>query len=436
MQKEKNKTGLSDRIALYDSIEKDLISSIEEFGLDFSKTAYDQNSRASRLENLASRGAKVSPGAYSVYTSKRSSACEACRHGVGSLTLPLTMKCNKSCFFCFNPNQEDYEPLRTKLMDWKPVLEDIKSSGFNLTHLAITGGEPLLFPRETEACISFAKQSFDGLHTRLYTNGTKLNASMLRALKKAGLDEIRFSIKLDEGKKSLEDSLLHIKEAKDYIPSVLVEMPVLPGTGEEMKELLHSLDDLGIFGINLLEFCYPLNNAEAFAERGFELKYPPFRVFYNYWYSGGFAIAKSEKLCFDLVEYSLENKLSLCVHYCSLENKNTGQVFQQNKQFEKTYPQYQFSTIDFFLKTLLLFDEAAKSAKELLESHQVGTELYRLDDNCIRIHPSLAGILAELPSAYANTVGLSYNIVENQEGHPALRELKVETIDLNRINRL
>jgi len=44
----------------------------------------------------------------------------------------------------------------------------------------------------------------------------------------------------------------------------MVEMPVIPGSLEEMKDLLKKLDSLGIFGINLLEFCFPLNNAQVF----------------------------------------------------------------------------------------------------------------------------------------------------------------------------
>lgn len=57
----------------------------------------------------------------------------------------------------------------------------------------------------------------------------------------------------------------------------MVEMPVIPGSGEQMKALLCELDALGVDGINLLEFCFPLANAAAFRERGFTLKYPPIR---------------------------------------------------------------------------------------------------------------------------------------------------------------
>ena len=434
MPQDKSTLDLLKRIALYDEIEKDSITSIEEFGLCFGTAASDGDKRNRRLEKLRSLGAQVSPGGYSVYTAKRSSACEICRHGIGSFSFPLTMKCNKSCYFCFNPNQEDYENQRDRVIEWKPMLSEIADSQYRLTHLAITGGEPLLYPDETAQCIEFAKKSFEGIHVRLYTNGTLVDTSMLERLKKAGLDEIRFSIKLDEGKASVDDLLERMREAREFIPSVLVEMPVIPGTGDTMKELLCSLDAIGIFGINLLEFCYPVANAKSYAERGFLLKNPPFRVLYNYWYSGGYAVAESEELCFDLIEYVLEKKLSLSVHYCSLENKNTGQIFQQNKPFEKSYPQHHFSSVDFFLKTLLLFDEVALHARDILKENYVKTDKYRYSDGCIRMHPSLISFLTKHPGSFIDAIGLSYNVVENQDGEQVLRELKVEQIDLSRDN--
>lgn len=59
-----------------------------------------------------------------------------------------------------------------------------------------------------------------------------------------------------------------IREAVDRIPAVMVEMPVIPGTIDDMKDLLMKLSAWGARGINLLEFCFPLSNSEAFAARG------------------------------------------------------------------------------------------------------------------------------------------------------------------------
>ena len=42
------------------------------------------------------------------------------------------------------------------------------------------------------------------------------------------------------------------------------------------------------------------------------------------------AIAGSEAVCLDLIDFALESRLNLGVHYCSLENKHSGQIYQQN----------------------------------------------------------------------------------------------------------
>lgn len=77
-----------------------------------------------------------------------------------------------------------------------------------------------------------------------------------------------------------------IERAVAFIPDVMVEMPVGPHDGLAMKELLVRLDAMGVRGVNLLEFGFPLCNAEAFAERGLELRQNPYPILYNYWYAG------------------------------------------------------------------------------------------------------------------------------------------------------
>ena len=78
------------------------------------------------------------------------------------------------------------------------------------------------------------------------------------------------------------------------IPAVVVEVPVIPGSLGQMKDLLVRSDALGISGVNLLEFCFPLHNAAEFAKRGFQLRKHPFKYLYNYWYGGGVPVAGSE----------------------------------------------------------------------------------------------------------------------------------------------
>ena len=158
-----------------------------------------------------------------------------------------------------------------------------------------------------------------------------------------------------------------IERAVAFIPDVMVEMPVGPHDGLAMKELLARLDAIGVRGVNLLEFGFPLCNAEAFAERGLELRQNPYPILYNYWYAGGLPIAGSEAECLELMRFAAERGLKLGVHYCSLDNKNTGQIYQQNKGFllDKAFAAahgwLHFDEGDYFLKCVKVVGNDAGS---------------------------------------------------------------------------
>ena len=244
-------------------------------------------------------------------------------------------------------------------------------------------------------------------HSRLYTAGDPLTESTAKALKRTGLKEIRFSIKIDDPPEKRRKVLERIAIARKYIPTVMVEMPVLPGTLTQMQDLLRKLDAIGIDGINLLELCFPLCNAAAYQERGFQLKYPPYEVYYNYWYAGGLAIAESENICLQLLLFALKEKLKLGVHYCSLENKHTGQVYQQNAHYscdEFTL----FSTQDYFLKSAKVFGkQSIHQAKKILAQHQQPFLLHA-EHNCIQFSPQAITLL----KGHVDEICITSSIVE------------------------
>ena len=238
---------------------------------------------------------------------------------MGSLTFSVSLKCHRQCFFCFNPNQEDYEYQREHKRDVVGELDALLASGQKLEHLALTGGEPLLDKEETLNFFQRARQNSPNAYTRLYTCGDHLERETLQALKDAGLNEIRVSIRLEDAEKARQHTLEQVALAREYIPNVMVEMPILPGSLSEMKTLLTELDRLGVFGVNLLELCFPFHNVDQFRSRGYSIKARPYRVPHNYrGYAGGLPVAGSEATCLDLIEFALEAGLSLGVHYCSL----------------------------------------------------------------------------------------------------------------------
>ncbi len=326
---------------------------IRQTGIEMAPLPSDR-ANADRREHLHELGATFRNDDKSIVVNRISPACEACQLGVGSATFFISLRCHRSCFYCFNPNQENYEHFREEVRNPAAELEQMHAARQKIHTLALTGGEPLLYKEQAFEFFRTASRLYPKAHTRLYTCGDHADEATLTALRDAGLDEIRFSIRMHDSVQSRRHVYERIALAKQYIPQVMVEMPVLPDTLEIMKDILLELERLEIHSINLLELCYPYWNAAEFTRRGYEVKNPPHRVLYDYWYAGGLPIKGSEEVCLDLVAFAVEQGLKIGVHYCSLENKHTGQLYQQNLGQPLPKTQY-FSQKDYFLKTAKVF---------------------------------------------------------------------------------
>lgn len=366
---------LREYLDAYAEREIDFLNKVTELGLEFDKSQRNLSSadayrpcshsdKCSDLESIAD-GIHVENGNRSLWRSWISPACLRCRKGVGTATFLISTQCPRDCWFCFNPNQVDCERLKHETNDVVAELKSHYERGARYVDLALTGGEPLLHKDEVVRFFAYANELYPDVYTRLYTSGAYLDESMLRRLQAVGLDEIRFSVKTDDEPEQQNMTLGRIRMARNFIPHVMVEMPVMPDEVEIMKSLLVNLNDLGISGVNLLELCFPLHNAAEFARRGYMLKYPPMRVFYDYWYAGGLPIAGSEEACLQLLEFAATKNFDMGVHYCSLENKYTGQIYLQNRAFRGDGVRFT-STKDYFIKSAKAFGADAVKARELL----------------------------------------------------------------------
>jgi pyruvate formate-lyase activating enzyme-like uncharacterized protein len=374
-----------------------------------------------RIAALGKKGAVVRNEGKSVYVNRISPACEACQTSVGSLTFSVSLKCHRNCFFCFYPNQKDNEYQHEHTHDTATELDGLRASGQRYQHLALTGGEPLLHKEETVRFFQHARLNYPNAYTRLYTCGDHLERETLQALKGAGLNEIRISIRLEDPERARRHTFDQITLSREYIPNVMVEMPVLPGALDEMKAVLIELDRLGAFGINLLEFCFPFHNVDEYRARGYRIKARPFRVLYEYTYAGGVPVTGSEATCLDLIEFTLEAGLKLGVHYCSLENKQTSDVYRQNTSGGGLKVLY-FSPRDYFLKSAKIFGENVAAARKIFDGN--GYHSYRINDEYqfLEFHVSKIKLLKKLNME----VGISANILEKRDGKTYVRELKVD----------
>lgn len=414
----------------YAVIERDCLDALAREGIDLAAVGRFDAETAAVKRRLRAKGAAFRNGEASIVVGPLSPACAACSTGLGSKTFVLSMRCNRDCYFCFNVNQGDGAACDGFNDAWRAEVNAFAARCDEVTHVGLSGGEPLLFGEESVAFVRHVRSEHPDAHVRIYTAGDFLDEAILSALCDAGLDELRMSVKLDvrdacdsaRVEAMLDDALRKLALAQRFVPAVMVEMPAIPGTGDAMRELLARLDDQGVFGINLLEFGYPMSDWEAFRARGFEVRNPPYVVAYDYAYPAGLPIDGSELLCLELLEYALDEGLSLGVHYCSLENKNRGQVFRQNAEVPLDPMLYKLDQEDFFYKTLKVFDGDVAVVRERFEA--LGAS-FAIDagDGSLQCHPDWLEDVADLDVLSA----LSYNVVERTARGCSLRELKLET---------
>lgn len=340
----------------YVAVEENYVNALREKGLKFAPSREDEARIAELREQLEARGAQFKNAGASIVSGWQSKACVECTGKNGSETFSTTFKCHRDCYFCFNHNQADYDTFFREGCPWEEGLErSARENQGKLACIGLTGGEPLLILDDSIRFLEMAAEAFPGAHMRMYTSGDLLTEEAAIRLRDAGLQEIRFSVK-DFDPEDLQERVLAAMElAKRYIPDVMVEMPIIPGTGDRMKWLFKRFDEIGIKGINMLEFCFPFCNWEEFDKRGLLIRNPPFPIMYDYGYSGGLPIAGSEELILELMLYGMEEGVSFGMHYCSLENKHRSEMRQMNERAAHIHPCFEFDGGDFFLKTAKVF---------------------------------------------------------------------------------
>ena len=405
---------------IYSDIAENYLSQVEASSIEIADSA--EVGLEQKLLNLKNKGATFRNEDKSIYTRWLSPACEACKKGVGSITTYISLNCHRNCYYCFNPNQEGYEYYTKHKKDYLSEIQHLYTSGQRITHFALTGGEPLLYKKDTAELFQSFREKFRRAHTRLYTSGDLLDKEILQELKNADLNEIRFSIKMEDGL-DRQNIYEKITLAKEYIQDIVIEMPVIPGSLADMKDLLLDLEKLQISGINLLEFCFPFHNVGEFKKRSFKIKNPPFNVLYNYWYAGGLPVSGSEAECLELVEFALDNELTIGVHYCSLENKHTGQIFQQNSVQSISNLTY-FSSKDFFLKTAKVFGDDIPKVQKKFKKKNITQYTINHEHNFLEFHVKDIKNLKNMELE----VGLSSSIMETREDGKYLRELKIDLV--------
>lgn len=415
-----------------EALRKDIefyIDIYEQFMMEFVKEgmqiAESEASDKDKLANeLKSLGVNSRNSGKSFIWGAISPSCEDCRTGDGSSTYIVSLKCNRDCFFCTNKNQHNYSCHNDNVNNIVAEFDaDLRRFG-NMRSAGITGGEPLLFMDECISFIKHVKSKDEKINVRIYTNGDLATEESLKRLGEAGLDEIRFGLKPDESGNVEEILYSNLENAVKYIPRAMVEMPCLPEQLESMKSILDRLENIGIYGINILEFLFPWVHADEYAKHGYKISRKPYRVLFDYDYAGGVSVAGSEICCMELLKYAAGKKFKMGVHYCSLENKLTAQVWQHNHRFNKTPLEF-FSENDFFVKKAKAYSGDARKVKAALDEKGVANYTYDRAADVLEFSvfdiPRLKGLEVEL--------GISVMILDYDAGGTFIREIAVHHTD-------
>ncbi|MFW9935036.1 MAG: radical SAM protein [Candidatus Thorarchaeota archaeon] len=246
----------------------------------------------------------------SPYVGKLTKGCRECIKGA-KLVLFVTGKCAKNCYYCpISEERCDQDIIFANELEVKEIQQAIvEAKMINATGMGITGGEPLLELARTITFIRTFKEVFgSGFHVHLYTGLEPVPLDAVKQLLDAGLDELRlhrFRIGKD------------FKELKKLIKGqgkLGLEIPIIPGMQEQLRNLLRELDELGIDFVNLNEMEFTSGNASQLQKRGFQLDSDTIA-----------AVQNSEQEAIDLLEWAATNT-ALNIHFCPLSLKDGPQL--------------------------------------------------------------------------------------------------------------
>jgi pyruvate formate-lyase activating enzyme-like uncharacterized protein len=237
-----------------------------------------------------------------------SPGCRCCGDG-GWSCLFVNGRCNGHCFYCPTAQDDDGPPVTNGLAFTSPEDYAAYVAALGFSGVSISGGEPLMTPDLTLAFLrAVRKRCGDAVHLWLYTNGTLLTADLCRRLRDAGLDEIRFDLG------AVRYNLKKLRLAVGCIPTVTVEIPVVPEDEELLKRKMVEMADAGVNHLNLHQMRLTPYNFGPLTERG-----------YIFLHGEKVTLLESELCALRMVRFGLAQGISLPVNYCSFPYKRRFQ---------------------------------------------------------------------------------------------------------------
>jgi pyruvate formate-lyase activating enzyme-like uncharacterized protein len=188
---------------------------------------------------------------------------------------------------------------------WQTFLNNFHSRKSTLEGVSLSGGEPLLYLSELEACVRAMREAKADLYFWVYTNGILADDEHLNILADLGIREIRFNLAAtDYNDKILEN----LKRARGIFEYVAVEVPSYPKQRERLMGCLGELNRIGIDQLNLQELLVTNANVHRLEGDGYESGLLFFRKFFLY---------GSRKMTYAVMQHCIEKAYSFTVNDCS-----------------------------------------------------------------------------------------------------------------------
>lgn len=197
---------------------------------------------------------------------KFSRGCRSCLLGTGLSAIRKTNKCNANCRFCYNYGEMDMiPPIGDGMWEiggtkfYERDIDLLLSVSNRPTGISYVYLEPFMEIEKYYGVIEKFHRA--GIHQHMYTNGINANEENLKALGKAGLDELRFNL----GATNTSDHVIeNIAIAKKYIPFVGIETPMTPELFDQFMKKKEKILNAGFDFMNCAELHLNMNNIGSY----------------------------------------------------------------------------------------------------------------------------------------------------------------------------
>lgn len=335
-----------------------------------------QTERGKRLQSMGQRLHLAFKGT-KPHIGPLSPGCRICGEGDWSC-LFINGKCNCRCFYCPSSQAEIGVPTTNRMPFNRPADYATYVDHFGFRGISISGGEPLTTPALTLRFLRTVDQSKKRpLHLWMYTNGTLLTADLVKKLKDAGLDEIRFDLS------AAGYDLKKVRLAVGHIPIVTVEIPAIPEDFQRLSELLPLMKAIGVDHLNVHQLRMNPFNRDQLDKRK-----------YTYLHGEKVTVLESELTALALMQHVVDRNIGLPVNYCaSVFQHRFQRAAARRKSAQLMVKPHQSITECGYIRSLCLVGDPEKVVrqKDQLTSQGVDHQLWSIGSRNDRLffHPQL-----------------------------------------------